>query len=290
VSDSPQIAYIAGPTHSGSTLLDLLMGSHSEVESLGELKVLSPRRGDKRARVLADRCTCGAPFKLACEFWRAVDARIRGQVGCGLADLDLDAADPTLFLRHNAALFRAAAEVGGRSWIVDSSKSGRRLARLLRAGRFDVRPVLLSRGAYALAYSHVRKGRGAARAAWRAGSASAGLAWTLAGRARIAVDYEALAARPAETLERVMAGLGLAFEKSQLAWTARTHHLLSGNHMRFSESAEIRADDAWREALSPLQRGVIAAVARPLQAVASLASLAGRTPPTPPSQRRSTSR
>lgn len=57
--------YICAPGHSGSTLLDLLLGSHSKIESLGEIAQLP-----KNIALNTD-CSCGQPV-LSCLLWSNV--------------------------------------------------------------------------------------------------------------------------------------------------------------------------------------------------------------------------
>ena len=62
------IVYIMGRGHSGSTILDLVMGNHEEMRTVGELT-----NGFRVAGVL---CSCGARLD-ECEFWRDVRAELR---------------------------------------------------------------------------------------------------------------------------------------------------------------------------------------------------------------------
>ena len=269
--DPPHVIYIASVTHSGSTLVDLVLGAHSRLQSLGELKVFSRAKQAKLERVLADRCTCGAPDKSACPFWSGVEARLRETLGLGLRELDVDAADPGVFVTHNRALFEAAACVGGNPWIVDSSKSSRRLRRLLAAGCFDIRPIHLTRSPYGVTYSHIKKGRSTATGALRYAGTRISLDWILARRRHASLRYEDFVASPADEMARVLAWLGLPFETQQLDWTAHAHHNICGNHMRFAETPEIRLDDAWRSQLSRAQKAVIATLTGPARLVARAA-------------------
>lgn len=267
--DVPHIVYVASVTHSGSTLVDLVLGAHSQLQSLGELKVISPRRSAKLERVLADRCTCGAPDKLSCGFWREVDERLRKETGCGLREIDVDHPDPDTFVAHNRALFEASRDVGGTPWIVDSSKSSRRLKRLLAAGAFDIRPIHLTRSPYGVTYSHIKKGRSAASGATRYTKTRLQLEIVLAGADHCSLRYEDFVREPESEVARVMGWLGLAYEPPQLDWASHVHHNICGNHMRFETRSEIRLDEAWRRELSPMQKGTIAGLTWP-------ARLAGR--------------
>ena len=58
-----KVVFIASLSHSGSTLLDLMLNAHPEVASVGELKQLGRfARLEKPNRRL--RCTCGAEQSL----------------------------------------------------------------------------------------------------------------------------------------------------------------------------------------------------------------------------------
>ena len=288
-AESPRVVYVASVTHSGSTLVDLVLGSHSQLQSLGELKVLARSKREKLDRVLADRCTCGASNKAACGFWRGVEDRLQASIGGGLRDLDLDASDETTFVAHNEALFRAAVQVGGTPWIIDSSKSPRRLRRLIRSGAFDVRPLHLTRSPYGVTYSHIKKGRSTSRGALQYAKTRIALDWMLARQPHVTLRYEDFVADPAGEMGRVLGWLGLQFEPQQLDWTAHLHHNICGNHMRFTRKPEIRLDDAWRGALSPGQKAAIALLTSPAR-VSGLARSGSADAPDDGGQSSSTAR
>ena len=146
-----KLCYITSAGHSGSTLLDVLISSHSRVVSVGEVMRLefAPRK----------KCSCAVKFILHCPFWNAVNASMIEREGFGLADVQLQSDDPAIFAHHNAALFEAVSHVSGREVIVDSSKNVPRLQMLLECGRFDVLPIHLIRRPQGVVYSHMRKGR-----------------------------------------------------------------------------------------------------------------------------------
>ena len=74
-SNKPVVAYILAASHSGSTLLAMLLASHPDVCTTGELKAQSLGDPDKY------RCSCGALIR-QCEFWNDIAARMasRGHV------------------------------------------------------------------------------------------------------------------------------------------------------------------------------------------------------------------
>lgn len=66
--------YICSAGHSGSTLLDLLIGSHSRVAPLGEIDQLS------KNLALNTQCSCGKPVR-SCDLWQAVAERVGKDIG-----------------------------------------------------------------------------------------------------------------------------------------------------------------------------------------------------------------
>jgi len=253
VSTPVPLVYIAGSSHSGSTLLDLLLGSHPAVESVGEAKKIAAV--DARLRAGEDPlCTCRAPVA-ACPFWRAVMPE------------EADA------LRHdaaaNAALFRRALAVRGRRMALDSSKTAGRAALLARSGLFDLTVLHLVRDSRAIAHSNRRKQDRIPAA----GRRDYGLAASVRGwqklnlRTRrlfarrpgvryLTVRYEDLAADPRAALQRVLAALGLPWDESLLRYREHTHHNIEGNRMRLGGESVIRADDEYRRALSAADWGL----------------------------------
>ncbi len=69
--------FIFAAGRSGSTLLDLLLGAHADVASLGEITFL-PRSFSRNAP-----CSCGATVR-ACPFWQRVAAEVRSSMGVDL--------------------------------------------------------------------------------------------------------------------------------------------------------------------------------------------------------------
>ncbi len=65
MNNSIKYVYICSAGHSGSTLLDLVLGSHSQIESLGEIEHLSKNIS------LNTACTCGETVR-GCPVWKNV--------------------------------------------------------------------------------------------------------------------------------------------------------------------------------------------------------------------------
>ena len=70
-----KLVYIASLGHSGSTLLDLVLGSHSKYIGLGEIAQVLKDSKDDFLKTRKVRCSCGE-FMNDCEFWSPVTTRI----------------------------------------------------------------------------------------------------------------------------------------------------------------------------------------------------------------------
>jgi sulfotransferase family protein len=182
--EKPAVVYLLAASHSGSTLLALLLAGHPDICTTGELKATS--FGDPNRY----RCSCGMPIR-QCSFWadvtRAMTARgckfditratthldvdatpferrllrplVRGRAAEALRDAAL-ACSPSWrrhlarFHQANAALVTALSERTGTRMVVDSSKVGIRLKYLLRNPGLDVKVVRLVRDGRAVALTY----------------------------------------------------------------------------------------------------------------------------------------
>lgn len=262
------IVYIASMPHSGSTLLDLMISTHSQVFSIGEAFQLADyahtRRTKNERTKLGNECTCGAATIWECSFWPEVDRVIRKNSGIGLRDLRIQNPDPEIFHRHNKLLFDAVAELSGASVIVDSSKLGRRLGALMAANFAPVIPIHLHRDPRGQIYSVTRRThQRMLRPALRYCRETIQTAHLLQHRPHISVAYEDLVRYPAEQLQSIMKQIGLPFESAQLDWHKPIRHNLSGNAMRRSTDSGIRADEKWRLGLSSGQKAAIMTLTAP---------------------------
>jgi Sulfotransferase family len=182
-----RLAYILAASHSGSTLLSMLLGSHPQIATVGEL-TLSPKSMGDLGRY---RCSCGSPIR-ECGFWlnvaegmrrrgvefdlahagtdyREVESHYAGRLlkpmhrGKGLEGLR----DGALYLsptwrrrlpdihRRNGALVATVSEITGADVVVDSSKIALRLKYLLRNSDLDVRIIRLVRDGRAVALTYM---------------------------------------------------------------------------------------------------------------------------------------
>lgn len=247
-----RVVYVTSVSYSGSTLLDLLLSSHSKVASLGEAKGFSTGRED---------CTCAAGSIRKCPFWNRVDEGFRERIGIPLREIRLDADDDGRFLEHNRALFDAVRAITGADVLVDSSKSLRRLARLLETEAFDLRPIHLVRRPEGVAYSNLKKRHDWVLAAYRHGRRHREARRLLRGRDHRELRYETMAEAPEATLRGLMPWIGLDYEPAQLEFRAGERHNFGGNPMRLESGRTIAPDVAWRSGLGPWRRVVVPLIA-----------------------------
>ena len=141
-----RVIYIAGTSHSGSTLLSLMLNANSEIMSVGEIQNLNRQLKIKPGQKSYPRCSCGASSLWQCNFWRAVDDYVRRKSGKSLLDLDMsDYSNAKDRCGANQVLFEAISSVSGKNFIVDSSKHPGRMASLMRIPDLNIYPVYLIR-------------------------------------------------------------------------------------------------------------------------------------------------
>ncbi|HTG45011.1 MAG TPA: sulfotransferase [Verrucomicrobiae bacterium] len=305
-AQKPRLAYILAASHSGSTLLAMLLGSHPEACTAGELKGV---RGDSATY----RCSCGIHIQ-DCEFWLQVNASMaaRGfQFEITRADTNIQGTDAAYIHRllqplHRGPLLELVREIGlaahprwhshlrriqdrntalvgsllgvsGAKVIIDSSKVGLRLKYLLRNRSLDVRVLRLFRDGRGVSLTHTNPaefadatdprlrsgGTGIVRPDFRLSMHEAAWLWRRsneeADRATAALDssqcmplrYEDLCLRPSETVGQICHFLGISSQAVEENFRARKHQHVVGNGMRFDTTSELRADERWKNHLSP---------------------------------------
>ncbi len=182
-----KLAYILAASHSGSTLLSMLLGSHRQIATVGELKLSTKAIGNFDRY----RCSCGQ-FIRRCDFWqnitagmarrgyefdianagtdyrtvesffarRLLNSMVRGKLleNCRDAALGLSAAwrkQLPQIHKRNAALVSTIAELSKAQFVVDSSKIGLRLKYLLKNPELNVKVIRLIRDGRAVALTYM---------------------------------------------------------------------------------------------------------------------------------------
>ena len=181
-----RLLYVMSASHSGSTLLSMLLNAHPDVVTAGELK--AEHFGDPDRY----RCSCHALLK-ECVFWQTVADRmhsrghifsitdaqthfgsmdsgwvrrlLRPLVRGALTERGRDLAlwiSPTWrrglprMLRRSADLVHCVAEVANAKVVVESSKVGLRLKYLTKCADLDITVIRLIRDGRAVALTYMR--------------------------------------------------------------------------------------------------------------------------------------
>ncbi|MCH8851495.1 MAG: sulfotransferase [Planctomycetes bacterium] len=182
-----RLVYILAASHSGSTLLSMLLGAHPEVCTVGELKLPAAAMGDLDRY----RCSCGQKV-LECAFWQRVREHMAHKgIDFDLANARTDfrqsksryakrllgplirnrllerARDAALWVsptwrkelaeiqNRNTELVSSVLDVLGKGVIVDSSKLAHRLKFLLRNPLLHIRVVHLIRDGRGVALTYM---------------------------------------------------------------------------------------------------------------------------------------
>ncbi|QIN77682.1 hypothetical protein GBA65_03210 [Rubrobacter marinus] len=286
-----KVLYVLGDGRSGSTVLDIVLGNHPGVESVGEVRKV-PTRGWEAG----NPCSCGRPMG-ECPFWSEVHEEWVRRVGSddlkgfrklqgiyesrgGILRLLAERARPSerfrRYARLNGALFGAIRAVSGKSVVVDSSKVPARALALSSVPGVELHLVHLIRDARGVAASRKKSDTGVASTpAWRSS-----MRWTEANLlsewvrrrvdpAGLRVRYEDLAADPRRELGRIGTSVGLdlsGLAEGLLAGREmRVGHVGGGNRVRMAGTVRFSGDtDGWRTRLSEGEQRAAWTFAAPL--------------------------
>lgn len=284
--------YICSAGHSGSTLLDMMLGSHSTAESLGELIHLPMDMALNRG------CACGRAMQ-DCSLWPQVmrnigvdplvdpyalnlgyalakvgDARststlhkllTRPKIALKYYQLRYDlpllgALTPgfTQGIRNTLAVYEQVRVLTGKRVVVDSTKHYVRAVALYLVQPDITRVVVLVRDGRGVFYSNLKRGFGR-DFSLRAWYSHYKRALELLDRQVpeshcTLVHYEDMVTDTRGTLAKMCNFLGMEFEPGMLDFRVGVHHNVNGNDMKFSSSSALRLDETWKTKLEPADR------------------------------------
>ena len=248
-----RVIYIAGMSHSGSTVLNLMLNAHPEIFAVGELIDLNRGAGGNSH----PPCPCGAPSLLECEFWSRVNDWTQQEQGLALSELDV-LNDRKLDDRSapNAVVFRAISKISGKKFIVNSSKRPARLAYLMQLKGLDVFPIHLIREPNGQISSLSRKNGGFVQHICDYVHIHERIHRIVRSSSHSVVSYEGLVRDPMGTLSSILEPLGLQFDQAQLSWAEQRQHTIAGNKLRWQPN-DLILDERWKESLTPTQQFII---------------------------------
>jgi hypothetical protein len=286
----PLLLYIASDVRSGSTLLDLLLGGHPQIVSVGEIQYLNSHfRREGIGYSWQWLCTCGERFDV-CPFWSIVNKITENKLKTPLTDLDTkvnrtNATFPLTMLsdRSLGYLARYYSPIGQNlnaaknCWeiidiihtitdkpvIVDSSKTAEQLRFLYRFRPASIRMIYLIRDGRGVVYSKMNRVRDSvskASKSWVLENVKIFLIMTkLPKTQRLILRYEDLCRSPEITIGKVIDFINVPSQQIEFSKTER--HNVGGSPHRFNYSdTTIRLDERWRNGLSPRDLKVFACV------------------------------
>ena len=289
-----KLAYIMGASHSGSTLLAMLLGSHPQAATIGEMAGTQKRKDQNYL------CSCGNKAR-ECPFWKKViqkmadkgytidigdfgtrfeypgnsfinrilRAQYRGPFFEALRDGFLWLYPDwhrqfQIIARQNVAFIETINEITQSKIFIDSAKSLVRLKFLLRIPELDVKVIHL-----------VRDGRGVARSCMRHYGWSvetAAIDWrrdmTAANKMLSRLDknmwkqvrYEDLCSNPQSEVEKLCIFLGIDPLQVNMDFRYSDLHVF-GNQMRLSSEQAIHLDEKWKNEFTDSDISIIERIA-----------------------------
>jgi len=241
-----KLLYIASLPHSGSTLLDLMLGGHSKIIGLGEVARFLERDLENSRQAT---CSCGNRMD-DCVFWSQVASRLES----GSKELTLT--------EKYALVFEVFDEVYGEEYIlVDSSKHRPQLDLLHSSFQSDLIVAFLMRDVRSATISRIdnlRRKRSGSQGSWLEYRPSYIFwQWYLRNKKMQAffnernmpvfqLGYEELCLYPRQMLQKVCDFLGEEMEPTMLTLQQSSSHVMRGNRMRYQEDkSELRYDHRW---------------------------------------------
>ena len=272
-----QYVFIVSCGHSGSTLLDMILGSHEKITSLGEATRFLDYIQNNR------QCTCGQRV-LDCRFWTEVTHRLKleqSSFDISVRMIDLSGifqkfktlseffvslwCPPRLMriiflllndnrMTNSQKLYDVVNQINGTKIRTDSSKSPFRAKLMYLHSPKDVRIIHLVRDGKDVVVSHMRNHNYSTRQAvklWRRHWYYTQMwSFNVPKSQKLTVQYERLTASPFYEVERICDFLGINFEEHMLDFRKIEHHNIGGNIMRYRKEGIYHRTRTWEDYLT----------------------------------------
>jgi len=292
------LIYILSNGRSGTTLLDLLLGAHEKIWTVGEVHNLPWELINPRAP-----CGCGNPVHES-EFWKPIIDKlptepkgyhigyfhnseqvgkvlrwrllpdvVRGEVSSRWEN------GVERYNKNNQKLFSVVKDAAENrlghelEWVVDASKNMYRLFWLQQSSQFDIRVIHLIKDPRSLVYSMARP--------WLPKGVNRVFRYTIRWVVENAImnricnqmkkenvyrlKYENVARSPEKTMKEIGEWIGVDYPKSRVHdFKKYDNYAISGNMMRWRESDdEIRLDERWKREFSRPYQALVYGFSRP---------------------------
>jgi len=292
-----KLIYILGSSRCGSTLLDLILGSHSSIISTGEIWRF--RRNFKNN----SKCSCRRNIP-QCPFWIPIINKLNKKDKKFFSDIYLDSelkstsrlskiktlingnfssiyspVEIQNYSQREFLLFQTILEESGKSIILDSSKYLERLLKLYYSGYFDIKIIHLVRDGRAYIDSARRSAKRETTSKKSANILIDMIQWRVRLERQIRflsqvkkenyirINYRFLAEHPSETMNFLCKSLGVEFEREILNISSdkyvfkQQHHIIGGNRVKWSSpDTKIEYKNQWINNLSSIDKFIFTAL------------------------------
>ncbi|MFY0591773.1 sulfotransferase [Roseivirga sp.] len=282
-----KLVYILSQRYSGSTLLSFLLGTHSDVATIGERRKFYIHSFEKKGSDTL-RCSCGQFFP-DCEHWKSLKEGVSDRINIKtintnptefrlsdnkyirkglfeLLKLSLKYNSPLLriplqsklksFSQFNRVLVEESLKLDGADVFLDSSKVIDHLIFLSMIEAFDIKVVWLTRDPRAQVNSALKYNK------WSVADATE--RWKIEMQENqfwlkklkinyVSLNYEALCHDPTVEMNRLLNFLELNPEDFSLDFREQTQHIMGNYNMRLGSDSKIVERKEWLETLSQEQ-------------------------------------
>ena len=281
-----KIIYFVGMGHSGSTLIDLILGTSKNCVSMGELEYFTDFLKDENAPEMdkhpQSSCVCGKKFK-DCSYWKSILAKVDDSkcynYESSLAEklkIALSMYLP-LKVRFNTAghetLFKQILEQASKNkgskveYIIDSSMDVRRMIYLSQVAGVELKVIHLVRDARGVVNSFEKIGRFWLRTMfeWKLTNmiAKRFLKKNLDKKDYMLLSYDLFAQHPKKYLSRIKKKFDLSLNVEGFidAVNKQEYHQVGGNRMNMRKLEAIRHDLSWKKRLPSWKRAILSVLA-----------------------------
>lgn len=253
-----RILYIAGSHRSGSTLVDMVLGSLPATFSLGEIHNI------KNDYERSNRCNC-MNYLSECLFWKGVNHRLTRKLHVNepcfkysLPALRRDVYALTVDwerLRYVRAFWQAVSEESGATVLIESAKGASLLIARLIYVPHPVYVLHLVRDPRSIVNSFLREAAGSAEEYalnWVRTQRSLEFLSFILGHRYLRVRYEDFCNQPEVVVRGICRFIGIDYDSKWLNWPKHTHHSISGNWRTAAKTGNglIKERTRWAEELS----------------------------------------
>jgi len=262
-----KIVHILGSGHCGSTLLDLILSSHSQMIGIGEVNKLFSNKTNSSTEILI--CTCGKSEK-TCPLWKYSLSQLDDKMKQLLPSLKLIIPFRSLFksdintefkltncnrikleqyININYTLYSAISKYSKKKILIDSSKDPYRAILMSKTNLFENYFIHMIRDGRGVFNSYKKKYKRNLWSVYRWLKTNLRIEIIkriMPDKNIIQVKYEDLVRNPTTTLKILLSELNLDFEETMLDYRKCKQHQIGGNRMRKRKDNNITEDISWK--------------------------------------------